>query len=58
MLEAVIARAESKRAAVGLYVDPMNPRAFELYRSLGFKAVGDQNQMYVEMRLNPRVQSA
>lgn len=53
VLKQVIARAESRGVPVGLYVDPMNPPALELYRSLGFEVYGDQNQTYVQMRRIP-----
>jgi ribosomal protein S18 acetylase RimI-like enzyme len=50
VLEQLIAHAELRRVPVGLYVDAMNQRAFEFYRRLGFEVVGDQSQMYVQMR--------
>lgn len=50
LVQHVIERAASRAVPVGLYVDLMNQRAFELYRSLGFEVSGDPNQMYVEMR--------
>jgi ribosomal protein S18 acetylase RimI-like enzyme len=50
VLEHVVARAESRRVPVGLYVDPVNDPALGLYRSLGFEICGNQQQMYVQMR--------
>lgn len=49
LLHQVLAKADGAAKPVRLFVDRANPRAFELYRSLGFEVCGEV-QFYLEMR--------